>query len=108
MTINKLLFLGAVGLVTVGMPAGYAEGSEWRQVQTASAAATVTQTQPVPEWQVAAGGKMAFEVDSVRQTAPGTSLRSNIPLDVLDHYVPTGGLFSTDATLETYIEFAYK
>ena len=70
--------------------------------------ACLAQTTAVPDWQKVAGGKIAFDVASIKLTTPGTSTRPNIPLDDTDRYTPTGGLFSADATVEAYIEFAYK
>jgi uncharacterized protein (TIGR03435 family) len=72
------------------------------------ASAAFAQSPPVPQWQKAAGGRMAFDVASIKLTMPGTSTRPNIQLDEMDHYVPSGGLFLADASLEQYVEFAYK
>lgn len=69
---------------------------------------SLARTMEMTGWQKAAGGRMAFDVASIRLTAPNTHPRSNISLDVFDHYVPTRGLFSVDATLEAFTEFAYK
>jgi bla regulator protein BlaR1 len=60
------------------------------------------------DWQKAAGGKMAFEVASVRQSQPGTFTPPSFPLSPDDSYRPNGGLFSADFPLVVYIEFAYK
>jgi len=73
-------------------------------------AQTLSQS-PVPAWQKAAGGKMAFDIGSVtRKTpAPPYPMGSNFPLGPGDVYVPNGGLFrATNLPLVTYIEFAYK
>jgi bla regulator protein blaR1 len=59
------------------------------------------------DWQRAAGGKMAFEVASVRLN-PGQSGLSNFRLSTDDAYTPTGGLLTADSPLLTYILFAYK
>jgi uncharacterized protein (TIGR03435 family) len=67
-----------------------------------------------PGWQKAAGGKMAFEVASVKPNTGGLppfgiTPRSNIPLDAGDAYPPNGGFFSaTNWPLSFYIAFAYK
>jgi bla regulator protein blaR1 len=66
---------------------------------------------PVPYWQTVAGGKMAFDVVTVRQntTAPPYPVGSNFPLGPGDVYVPNGGSFrATNFTLIRYIAFAYK
>ena len=67
---------------------------------------------PVPKWQADAGGKMAFDVASVKQNAAAPSpstVNSNIALGPGDYYTPTGGLFSvTNFPLTVYVSFAYK
>jgi len=66
---------------------------------------------PAPYWQTVAGGKMAFDVVTVRQntTAPPYAVGSNFPLGPGDVYVPNGGSFrATNFPLITYIAFAYK
>ena len=63
--------------------------------------------QEIPDWQVKAGGKMAFEVASVKLST-AKQMRINVPLDAGDRYTPTGGLFSADVPLWSYIQFAYK
>lgn len=68
----------------------------------------------VPEWQTAAGGRMAFEVASVKLLKPGTRGRdAYFSLDSGDSFRtdsgenPHGRLSATFA-LPTYISFAYK
>ncbi len=65
---------------------------------------------PAPDWQTAAGGKMAFDVASVKQdTALAGPTATNFPLGPGDSYSPTGGLFSaTNAPITLFIGFAYK
>ncbi len=63
--------------------------------------------QDLPEWQTKAGGKMAFEVASVKPSK-GAVEPSNLPLTPWDDYIATNGRFRADATLSTYLEFAYK
>src|SRR5262249_6967850 len=72
-------------------------------------AAMAQDTQPPkePEWQIAAGGKRAFEVASVKLD-DGPFRPPNFPLDPGDAYRPVGGRFSADFPLATYISFAYK
>ena len=66
----------------------------------------------VPAWQIAAGGKMQFDVASVKQdtAAPGPqTVHTNIPLGPYDMYTPSGGLFSAaNYPLTAYLWFAYK
>jgi uncharacterized protein (TIGR03435 family) len=61
----------------------------------------------ITEWQIAAGGKMAFEVASVRLDQ-GPFTPPNFPLDAGDAYAATGGRFTADFPLTVYIQFAYK
>jgi bla regulator protein blaR1 len=65
---------------------------------------------PVPQWQIDAGGKMSFDVASVKEdTVAGQQNRKvNVPF-YGDAYSPNGGLFSaTNYWLQQYIAFAYK
>jgi hypothetical protein len=73
-----------------------------------AAQAPIAQTQKVPQWQTAAGGKMSFDVASIRPSKPGTFTPPNFPLSSDDAYAPTAGLFTADFPLIHYIEFAYK
>lgn len=68
---------------------------------------SIAQAQPVPDWQAAAGGKMSFEVASVKADA-GPFRPPDFPLDSSDAYRPVGGRFVADFALPTYITFAYK
>jgi uncharacterized protein (TIGR03435 family) len=71
--------------------------------------AVVTPAQmQVPDWQTAAGGKMAFDVATVRVSPPGMFSPPSFPLSVDDSFRPTGGEFSADFPLGVYINFAYK
>jgi len=82
----------------------------------ANAPATLAQpASEVPQWQIAAGGQMAFDVASVKPVTPGARQRSpNFALDDADGFVNslTGesphGRFSATFGLPTYISFAYK
>ncbi|MGH9572701.1 MAG: TIGR03435 family protein [Candidatus Acidiferrales bacterium] len=66
------------------------------------------------DWEQAAGGKMAFDVASVRQNTSGLPphgdpIRSNVPLGPDDSYAPTGGLLSiSNFEFANFISFAYK
>ena len=66
------------------------------------------------EWQAAAGGKMAFEVASVKPSPPGAFRPPNFPLDPGPAFAtvrtgePPRGRFSADFPLIVYITFAYK
>ena len=64
------------------------------------------------DWEKTAGGKMSFDVASVKQDIDepnATNFNSNVPLDAGDDFVPTGGLFSASNQWFTqYLVFAYK
>src|SRR6266849_9469917 len=63
------------------------------------------------DWQTAAGGRMAFDVASVKKntTAPSRARSSDFPLGPGEVYVPNGGRFrAMNYPLVAYIEFAYK
>ena len=66
----------------------------------------ITQSSPVPEWQIAAGRSMAFEGASVRPT--DTFTPPSVPMSPDNSYRPTGGLLTASFPLITYIQFAYK
>jgi uncharacterized protein (TIGR03435 family) len=60
-------------------------------------------------WQTAAGGKMQFDVASVKPNKLRAQASSNVPLGPGEMYSPNGGLFSAkDNPLLVYIMFAYK
>jgi uncharacterized protein (TIGR03435 family) len=88
----KTRLLLAAGWMAVAVP--YAVGQE-------SAASTI------PDWQKAAGGKMEFEVASVRLN-PGPHVPPNFRLSPDEAYTATGGLLMADYPLANYVDFAYK
>src|SRR5579863_2260586 len=59
------------------------------------------------DWQTSAGGKMSFDVASVKPSK-GAFVPPDFPLDFGDGYRATGGYFKADFPLWTYIQFAYK
>jgi uncharacterized protein (TIGR03435 family) len=71
-----------------------------------------TASSRVLEWQLAAGGKMEFDIASVKRNTvdPGVQpANSNILLGPNDLFTPTGGFFSaTNYPLIAYVVFAYK
>jgi uncharacterized protein (TIGR03435 family) len=68
------------------------------------------QTSTAARWETAAGGKMAFDVVSVKQDKLSTKPISNVKLNnSRTAYPPNGGVFSArNYSLLTYIAFAYK
>jgi bla regulator protein BlaR1 len=69
--------------------------------------APLIRAQDTADWQTKAGGKMAFEVASIKQDT-GPFRPPNFALDPGDAYATTGGRFSADFPLTVYITFAYK
>lgn len=65
-------------------------------------------SQSAPKWQLASGGKMEFEVASIKPGQVGKFSPPNIALNIDDTPIPPGGRFTADFTLPVYIEFAYK
>jgi bla regulator protein blaR1 len=63
---------------------------------------------PTADWQAAAGGKLNFDVASVKKLPPDSVHPPNFPLDPGDSYIATGGRFSAGVSLPVYIVFAYK
>jgi uncharacterized protein (TIGR03435 family) len=66
------------------------------------------QSPAVPEWQTAAGGKMTFEVASVRLSPPDAPPKGKDFLIPFDVPPPKGGYLSANVHLFNYIGFAYK
>jgi uncharacterized protein (TIGR03435 family) len=61
------------------------------------------------QWQIDAGGKMAFDVASVKPSEPGSSRGGNVSMAEGDYVKPTEGLFiARNFPLFAYIEFAYN
>ena len=60
------------------------------------------------DWQTEAGGKLAFEVASIKPSDPDHFRSPTFPLDPGDAYATTGGRFAADFPLSVYIAFAYK
>jgi uncharacterized protein (TIGR03435 family) len=78
-----------------------------KQAVASSVATHSTQRQ----WEIDAGGKVGFEVASVKQNKAdfGSNLSENVSLNAGDDFTRTGGLFrATNIPLHWYIRFAYK
>ncbi len=71
----------------------------------AMAMAGLVAAQPQQQWENAAGGKMAFDVASVR---PGSFVPPSFALDAGDSFKQTGGRFLANFPLLTLMTFAYK
>jgi bla regulator protein BlaR1 len=69
--------------------------------------APAIRAQDPADWQTRAGGKMAFDVASIKP-GKGPYVPANFPLDPSGDYGATNGRLSVNDTLAAYIEFAYK
>jgi bla regulator protein blaR1 len=67
----------------------------------------ILHAQDEPDWQAAAGGKMSFEVASVKPEKTPRDHPPNFPLDDRNAK-PLGGRLSASFPLWAYISFAYK
>ncbi len=98
----RKVILAMAGLAAVTIPVGIG-------IVNAPAMSAQTATATMPQWQIAAGGRMAFEVASIRQRAPGAQFTPpNFPLSNENAYADTGGRFIANFPLVVYITFAYK
>lgn len=80
-------------------------------VQAQTAAETLsTEWHQVPGWQKAAGGKLSFEVASIKLADPEKFTPPNFALDFLDSFAGANphGRFVAQFPLEAYVGFAYK
>src|SRR5262249_45985194 len=87
--------------------------SPLRIVAAAQTASSSIYQSPGAAWQKAAGGKMTFEVASVKENIGPMSAgpQFNVPITTWDFPVgaPTGGLYSaTNLPVFVYMGFAYK
>ena len=100
----------ATATAAAGGPASAPSAGTTASTPSATSAAAATAI--VPQWQIDAGGKMEFDVASVKQNqaTPGPdTVSSNIPLGPMDAFTPVGGLFrATNWPLRQYFVFAYK
>jgi hypothetical protein len=82
--------------------------------QTKAGSGQTSHSPAIPGWQAAAGGKMSFEVASVKPSLPDTWGPPSFPLGSGDAFTDLGsgdpprGRFTADFPLPIYIEFAYK
>lgn len=96
MTWPKKMLLGATALCVVAAPV------------------LLGQLDTSTDWERAAGGKMSFDVASIKRHPydPASRAyypRANFSLSENNSYKPTGGLLSTeDMPVNTYVRFAYK
>ncbi len=63
----------------------------------------------LPDWQIAAGKRLSFEVATVKPGTPDGEPRVNFTMGPGDAYAKTGGrLLASNISLLDYIRFAYK
>jgi uncharacterized protein (TIGR03435 family) len=113
----KSLFLATAAIVALAAPVFLG----FTTVPRLQARAPSAQSPAAPQWQIDAGGKMSFDVASVKRnksgpqpspifrSASGDFPHSNVFLGPGEAYVPTGGLFAgTNLSLGDYMSFAFK
>jgi bla regulator protein BlaR1 len=93
LTLSRELFVSAIGLLAIAVPIalGLAQAK-----------------QEINDWQEAAGGKMEFEVASIKPAVPGKRVEQNIALNIDNEPTPPGGRLVVQGTLADLVEFAYK
>jgi uncharacterized protein (TIGR03435 family) len=102
---GNLLLIGAVWMA-VAVPTALAQGNVPSQDRAAAPQAPMA---GMPHGQTAAGGKMSFDVASVRQNKTINKASMNVDPTSGNEMVPTGGLYSArNIVLAQYIAFAYK
>jgi uncharacterized protein (TIGR03435 family) len=92
----KKLVLGAAALAGLGAP-----------IVVGILHAPAIRAQDATDWQTRAGGKMAFDVASIKPSK-GAFVPLNFSLDPSEDYLATNGRLRANDTLASYIEFAYK
>jgi hypothetical protein len=89
---NRELVLVTVAWMAVAASFAFGQGNAVPKTQ-APAGQGVTS---IPQWQTEAGGKMTFEVASIRPSKPDTFTPPNFALSPDDSYISTGGIFTAD------------
>jgi len=106
---GRKIFLLAMVPVMLGILTVSACRAQAAAAPPAIAATTTPAPAAVPDWQTAAGGKMEFDVASVKQNKTDDKPTMNFPLGPGDVYVSTNGVLSaTNMPLIVYLAFAYK
>ena len=100
--------LAATGMIAAGPPFAFGQGSAGQQPKPTAAVEPSAQSIDMPDWQKVAGGKMSFDLASIRLSKPGSFTPPNIPFGPDEAYHPTGGLLKANFPLMAYIAFAYK
>jgi uncharacterized protein (TIGR03435 family) len=74
----------------------------------ASVTAMAQSAVPVPTWQTAAGGRMSFEIATIKPADPNDFHSPSFALSADDSYGNPHGDFSGEFPLSVFIQFAYK
>ena len=84
MSVRKKFLLAVVGVAAVSLPI------------VVGVLRLQAQSQATPQWEIAAGRKMAFDVASVKinKSSDGVRSYSNVTMDPGNEDPPNGGLFS--------------
>jgi hypothetical protein len=96
---GRKLLLAIAALMSLALPIAF--GLE-------RAAQIPAQTVGEPDWQVKAGGKMAFEVASIHLSKPDAFFPPTFALSTDGSYVENAGHFRAVFPLTVYFQFAYK
>jgi hypothetical protein len=107
MRFNRRLRMKVAGLIALASSVVLALATIPRKAQKTTGETQSVNLHITPGWENASGGKMAFEVASIRVAKPGTFTPPNFALNIDDTSIPPGGRFLADFPLESYIEFAY-
>jgi uncharacterized protein (TIGR03435 family) len=108
LSLVKMHLLSAV--VLIGLTAVTSWSATLEAQTTAGEQVAPEQTSTADRWEAEAGGKMAFDVASVRQDKSDAKPVSNVNLNnARNAYPPNGGIFSARHwNLAEYMVFAYK
>jgi uncharacterized protein (TIGR03435 family) len=93
----------------VALAVGLFAGAVAQPLGAQSTAVQVANQPATPQWEIDAGGKMAFDVASVKQNKSSDLPHANFPIGNGAVMFPVGGLFSIgNIALRDIIAFAYK
>jgi uncharacterized protein (TIGR03435 family) len=88
---------------------GIVVGNAANLLLMAQEAAKPPSSTPMPDWRIKAGGRLAFEVATVKPDTSDSSPEVNFTLGPGDAYANTGGRFlAKNISLLDYIRFAYR
>jgi hypothetical protein len=106
---GKNLLLITAAVIALFVITEFDQGKGQLQAQSELAQVPAAQSAKLPQWQTAAGGRLSFEVASLRLSAPNAPPSENsFQINAQDDFSSTGGFFRSSAHLIMYIIFAYK